>query len=277
LIHSTRPSDERLVPFIKSLWCYSCEPKPGFETLLPQVGGQLLVNLHGSTLHAFDASGALSFTTGPVAVHGVRTDRVVIESEQKRKICGVEFEPAGLTAFTTWNATRFCDRLIDAGDVWGHDAVVLREALISAGDERERCALLETFLADRLIDRSAEDMLLRRWMAGMRAGARIQDIQNELGLSQRKLHELFDRRIGIRPKLFDRIARLSSSMAGFDQTPSLADLAHDHGFSDQSHLTREFRRFAGTTPRNHHPIDGEPNHVRVRADKMFKTGGFNGV
>lgn len=276
MIHSARPSDENLVPFIKSLWCYSCEPKPGFESLLPQVGGQLLVNLHGSALRAFDVSGALSFTTGPAALHGVRTHRIVIQTEQKRKICGVEFEPGGLTAFTKWRATRFCDRLIDAGKVWGGEPSALRDVLISARDAKEQCRILESFLVERLIHRPAEDALLGQWMAGLRTGAHIQDIRSELGLSQRKLHALFDRRIGIRPKRFARIARLSSSMAGIEDAPSLADLAYNHGYADQSHLTREFRRLAGTTPRNHHPIEGEPHHVRVGADKMFKTGGASG-
>lgn len=276
MIHSTRPGNEYLVPFVKSVWCYSCEPKPGFETLLPQVGGQLLVNLHGSSLRACDVSGTISFKTGPVALHGVRTHRIVIETEQKTNICGVEFEAAGLTAFTKWNATAFCDSLIDAGDVWGSDSALLREALIPARDAREQCRTLEAFLADRLVRRTSEDALLKQWMAGLRSGMRIQDIQNELGLSQRKLHALFDRRIGIRPKLFARIARLSSSMAGLEQTPSLADLAYDHGYADQSHLTREFRSFAGSTPRTHQPIDGEPNHVEGGTDKMFKTGRPNG-
>lgn len=276
MIYSERPSDDRLLPFVKSVWSYSCEPKPGFETLLPQVGGQLLVNLHGSTLQACDVFGTDFFTTGPVALHGVRTHRIVIETEQKRNICGVEFEPGGLTAFTKWSATRFCDRLIDAHKVWGSDSSSLLDALISARNAKEQCRILESHLADRLIRRPAEDALLKQWMTGMRTGTRIQDIQKELGLSQRKLHALFDRRIGIRPKLFARIARLSASMAGFEDKSSLVDLAYDHGYADQSHLTREFRRLAGTTPRTHRPIDGEPNHVRVGADKMFKTGRPNG-
>lgn len=275
-MYSTRVSDRHLVPFVKSVWSCSCEPKPGLEALLPHVGGQLLVNLHGSTLRAFDASGTLTSTTGPVALHGVRTDRIVIETAQKRNICGVEFEPGGLTAFTKWNATRFCDRLIDAHKVWGSDSSSLLDALISARNAKEQCRILESHLADRLIRRPAEDTLLEQWMAGMQTGTRIQDIQSDLGLSQRKLHALFDRRIGIRPKRFARIARLSASMAGFEDASSLADLAYDHGYADQSHLTREFRLLAGTTPRIHHPIEGEPNHVRVGADKIFKTGRPNG-
>ncbi|MCR9136309.1 MAG: helix-turn-helix domain-containing protein [Alphaproteobacteria bacterium] len=277
MIHSAPPNERELAPLVRSIWSYRCEPRHNFETLLPHVGGQLLVNLHGSELRTFDALGNIAATTGPVALHGIRTERIVIDTEQKRNICGVEFEPGGLTAFTDWSARRFRDRLIDASDVWGADSRLLHVALVAAQNEDEQCGLLESFLAGKIIHRPAEDASLGQWIAGLQAGGRIQDIQNALGregfgMSQRQLHALFDRRLGVRPKLFARLVRLSSSVAEFDQSPSFASLAYEHGYADQSHLTREFRQLAGTTPRAHRPIDGEPNHVEAEADKMFKTG-----
>ena len=71
---------------------------------------------------------------------------------------------------------------------------------MTADDAHQHCKILESFLIERFIPRPKEDILLEQVLTGIRNGARIQDLQKELGLSQRKLHQLFDRRIGVRPK-----------------------------------------------------------------------------
>lgn len=273
---STRPTSNLLIPFIRTIWSYAEEPKHRYEVLLPRVNGQLLINLHGSELSHLCETGSEYSSVGPVAMQGVLSKRYVIDAEQKKAICGVEFEPGGLSAFTTWKATQFCDTIVDARDVWGRSTLHLRRQLIAAADAQTQCDIMESFLMDRLIPRSVEDNLLEQWLTGLQNGSRISDMQAQLGLSQRKLHALFDRRIGVRPKLFEQITRLSSSLSELQEQSSLASLAYDNGYSDQSHYTREFRRFVGTSPSDHKPVGGEPNHGEWRADKTFKTSGDQG-
>jgi AraC-like DNA-binding protein len=54
--------------------------------------------------------------------------------------------------------------------------------------------------------------------------------------------------VGLRPKQAARVARFDRARRQLNPATRLADLAAAHGFSDQSHLVREFHAFAGCTP-----------------------------
>jgi transcriptional regulator GlxA family with amidase domain len=61
----------------------------------------------------------------------------------------------------------------------------------------------------------------------------------------------FRRQFGITPKAYARLLRFGHATALLTETPtmrSLAEVATDAGYYDQSHLTRDFAALAGLTP-----------------------------
>lgn len=94
---------------------------------------------------------------------------------------------------------------------------------------------------------------------------RIGALRGELGYSVRRLEAGFASAVGMSPKRFVRVRRFQQAVrrlavGGED----LARLALDCGLSDQSHLNREFREFAGLTPGAYVPLHRQwVNHVRV--------------
>lgn len=80
--------------------------------------------------------------------------------------------------------------------------------------------------------------------------ARVADLAAELDLSPRTLERQFAQEVGIGAKSLARLIRFETAhnlLSDDPQTP-LATLAYDLGFSDQAHLTREFRALGGLTP-----------------------------
>ena len=71
-------------------------------------------------------------------------------------------------------------------------------------------------------------------------------------LSSSQLERQFKQYTAISPKAYARIVRFGSLQAALLVNPSirLADLADVYGYSDQAHLIREFKSFAGCTPRD---------------------------
>ncbi|MGI5861073.1 MAG: helix-turn-helix domain-containing protein [Myxococcales bacterium] len=93
-----------------------------------------------------------------------------------------------------------------------------------------------------------------------RAGALpIHQLAGSLGLHVRSLERLFVSHVGIAPKRLARILRLRLLLARMNQGDfaSLAELAFDCGYSDQAHMTREFKELTGRLP-------GEPQPPRSR-------------
>lgn len=69
-------------------------------------------------------------------------------------------------------------------------------------------------------------------------------------LSQRQIERIFKLWLEMTPKHYQRILRIKKTI-GFlrlQRKANLADVAQQFGFSDQAHMTREFRIFACITP-----------------------------
>ena len=91
---------------------------------------------------------------------------------------------------------------------------------------------------------------LRR-IEGAGGDLRVRDLAAGLGLSDRRLEQLFHWHVGLSPKAACRLARFRTSVELLVDTPhpqpqrSWAEIALASGFSDQSHLVNEFRALTG--------------------------------
>jgi AraC-like DNA-binding protein len=94
---------------------------------------------------------------------------------------------------------------------------------------------------------------------------RVSDLAGHVGKSVRTVQRRVRTSTGCPPKRFLAVQRFRRSVyeiaAGGD---GLSGIASDLGFSDQAHLTREFRRHAGVTPGAFRQAWGRPRAQAVR-------------
>ena len=98
---------------------------------------------------------------------------------------------------------------------------------------------------------SPEVEWLRRQLVGSNGRARVEPLMDETGWSRRHVTERFRRQLGVPPKAYARLLRFehaSSLLADRPGGRSLAEVAIEAGYYDQSHLTREFVTLAGMSP-----------------------------
>jgi AraC-like DNA-binding protein len=129
----------------------------------------------------------------------------------------------------------------------------LVERLHEATSWETRFDLLEDFLADRFAESApASPEVEWSWqrLVGTRGLVRIAELERETGWSPRRLIARFRVQIGLPPKAAARVIRFDRAATALRSggSTSLAALAYDCGYADQSHLNREFREPAGTTP-----------------------------
>ena len=79
---------------------------------------------------------------------------------------------------------------------------------------------------------------------------RIQALASQIGVSKRHLERLFLAFTGLSPKQYSRIVRLNHFISAVSnaQNQSMAKIALDCGYADQSHLIQEFQSMMGQTP-----------------------------
>lgn len=74
------------------------------------------------------------------------------------------------------------------------------------------------------------------------------DTARELGTSSRTLERLFLRNFLPPPKFWCGLSRVRQAAKSLANDAELADVAFQLGYADQSHMTREFKRWFGLTP-----------------------------
>lgn len=137
-------------------------------------------------------------------------------------------------------------------DVFGDEGRVVSERVRSESDWGARLDVIESFLLARAaagprVDPAvawAWDLLVRS--AGR---VRVEAVAAEIGCSRRYLHARFSAQVGLGPKRVARLIRFRFVCRAIEQAPlRWAEVAAAAGYSDQSHLNRDFRELAGTTP-----------------------------
>lgn len=82
-----------------------------------------------------------------------------------------------------------------------------------------------------------------------RGNIRIDKLAGRCFIGRRQLERLFRARMDLSPKQFADLIRYQNAWRGIIQGRDVNDLVFQLGYSDQSHLLREFKVFHGITPR----------------------------
>lgn len=78
----------------------------------------------------------------------------------------------------------------------------------------------------------------------------MKELHDLIAISPRQLQREFKNQLGITPKAYMRLARMSAvhQYLRADGEVDLTTIAHASGFSDQSHFIREFHTLTGSRP-----------------------------
>jgi AraC-like DNA-binding protein len=163
----------------------------------------------------------------------------------------VDLTPAGaLTLFGDVEALN--DQVVPLDEALGSSGARLLERLAEAPGWESRLRLLdEAFGRNRPAPLSAEVEWLRRQLCASAGMARVEPLMDETGFSRRHVTARFRRQLGITPKAYARLLRFEEASALLSTLPAgktVAEVAIEAGYYDQSHLTRDFAALAGLTP-----------------------------
>lgn len=135
--------------------------------------------------------------------------------------------------------------------VWGRDAERLVDRLHADDDWGSRFAAVQDALASRLERRTPADPEVTfawRKLLATRGQARVDQLAADVEWSRKRLWSRFRRQVGMSPKRAARLIRFDHAAHRLAAGHRPATVAAETGYTDESHLHRDARAFAGMTP-----------------------------
>jgi AraC-like DNA-binding protein len=122
--------------------------------------------------------------------------------------------------------------------------------LAAASGLPERLPLAREALAPWMANAPPDPLISQALDLLLQAGGqyRVDDLAQQLGLSQSALERRFRQRVGMTPRRYASLIRLSHAARLREAGHDLTSVAHASGYFDQSHLVRDLRRTTGVPP-----------------------------
>jgi len=182
----------------------------------------------------------------------------------------VELTPAGALALFG-NVADLSDAVVPLDEALGTRGTQLLERLGEASSWGGRFDVIDEALGTvDPLPLSDEVEWLRRQLEFSRGWGRVERLMDETGRSRRHVTDRFRRQLGVPPKAYARLLRFEHASSLLSDQParrSLAAVAGDAGYYDQSHLNRDFAGLAGMTPAAYVAGSGRVPEVRFVQDE----------
>jgi AraC-like DNA-binding protein len=227
----------------------------------------MVFRLSGPALRVYSgAEDAIGSCIAVPVLGGARTSFYVKDVAGPVVSVGVQLLPGAAQALFGVSAAELAGRHTPLPDLWGPRSDSLLEQL--AEEPNPQCALarLESLLAPHFLSKPELNPIVVSALKQCSHVARIEEMVHGSGYSHRGLIALFRHATGMSMKRYARLMRFQRLLAALGNNPAmpLIALALDAGYSDQAHMTREFREFAGVTPSQYRltaPVSA--NHVKL--------------
>lgn len=190
---------------------------------------------------------------GKSAVWGVHATRFTTTLEGRGEVFGVKFRVGGFRALSEAPMSRLRNRVLDLREVFGADADGIEGSVLSAEDDAQRVAIIESVLrrhAKPVDDDARRAAAIVDGIAADASIARVEDAVARWSMPLRSLQRLFNAHVGVGPKWVIQRFRLHEALARIAAARDVdwTTLAHELGYFDQAHFIRDFKALVGQTP-----------------------------
>ena len=244
--------NERLIPWVKFIWCFTIEHAEIHHKLLPTDSIDLILNLSSDMIYKTESH---EFTANHFHVNGLRNKHSYIIQRGIVRIFGISFYSFGLYPFVHKSLLNVQNKIVDLNVLSKTLAQKLALAVTSSENDNVVINIENSLCSELQINQDdINNSRLIKQLMESNDNITIQSFCKEHGLNLKTFERMVLRYTGYSPKILRRIRRFQAVCNQLvHQTPEcLSDLAYDYGFADQSHLIKEFQKFSDEAPRAFH-------------------------
>lgn len=183
--------------------------------------------------------------------NGIRDKHYIINQTGNLRVFGASFFSTGLFPILRIPLDEFTGQTIELDDIIRNFTDEILKKITEVQSNDEIIKVIEIAIADSvdisLIPSKDVYELFRTFNSN---NYYIRDFCMQYGVNQRKLERIFNKYIGVSPKLFQRINRFNGIINQIQgkKNDNLALFAYDNNYFDQTHFIKDFKSFTGTTP-----------------------------
>jgi AraC-like DNA-binding protein len=189
----------------------------------------------------------------PAYVVGPQTRRVAdLLLRGSLRVFFISFRPTGLHRLFGVPMADLTDHAYEASHVMGPEATALHERLLDCASISDIVRAAEQALTRvaqnarplHPIERAATTLIRTNGQTSLTR------LAHESGVGERQFERNFAERVGVGPKRYARIARLTFALQTKQRQPALTwtDVSQRAGYFDQTHLIRDFKALVGANP-----------------------------
>lgn len=191
----------------------------------------------------------------------------------KLGMIGAFLYPYALPLLFNVPSEKLTNTTIEITDFLGNEGLLLKDEVINASTNNQRIEIISNYLLKKIKNNVHQDKGLVKSVQQIvryKGGVSIDSIVNGMGVSGRHFDRKFLSAVGVAPKVFSRLIRFQSTL----QLPrttnikTLTELALYSGYYDQSHFIRDFKEFAGLSPKHYFKLEehnAADNFVKMTA------------
>lgn len=244
----SRPSPP-LADCIRLLWYTRAPDVPHQrERVLPSGCAQIVISLATDTLSECGDAPEMCIPIAPSLLVGARGRYEIINTRDMAELVGIVFRPGGLGPWLRQRADAFFETSVALQDAWGIPC--MRTRLREEPTPARKMAMLDALLVEGLRGREVARRPLVKGALCALGHNGVRETAQSLGVSERRLHQIFREDVGLSPKLWSRVHRFQKAVGALHAREQVRweRLALDCGYYDQSHFCRDFRDFSGIDP-----------------------------
>lgn len=243
----------QLADYIRFFWFLegNATHKPFVHHAFAYPWAEIVFCYKGQFKYNLECEGEKALTSG---IYGQTQTFSKIILEADLGIFGFYLYPHALPQLFRLPANELTNQSTDIKTLLGKDGEMLEEKIMMALDNEQRVKLVCDFFKVRLKNVDTEYSNRFSFIKAISNSGKIPPIKtlaDNSFLSIRQFERRFKEFSGFSPKLFLRIARFNSTLNKNFSNQSLAQIAYEYGYYDQSHFIHDFQKFSGYNPKEY--------------------------
>jgi AraC-like DNA-binding protein len=198
----------------------------------------------------------------PVVLYGQFTEVTNRKIGHQFLVFQIIFYPGALYRLTGMPAANLLNQYLDATTVFGRQLHDVNEQLYEAKNYEQMIAVANNFVRQLQQKIKKPRLMLDEafaWLLQSHNAINIDALARAACLSARQLERNFKDRIGVNPKLYQRIIRFDKTFRLKNSQPHLdwLRIAMQQDYHDYQHLAKTYKEFTGYSPTAFHAIEND--------------------